>query len=88
MKQFVKAFDKEGKCFEYLSNTFPGISIEKKKMEVFDGPDIKKLVKDLYLIESMNEFESREWTYFKSVIQNFLGNRKANNCKQLVDELI
>ena len=30
MKQFVEALDKEGKCFEYLCNTFPGISIDKK----------------------------------------------------------
>ena len=32
MKQFVKALNKEGKCFEYLCNTFPGISIDKKKI--------------------------------------------------------
>ena len=30
MKHFIKAFDKEGKCFEYLANTFTGISIERK----------------------------------------------------------
>ena len=35
MKQFAKALSKEGKSFEHLSNTFPGISIEKKKMGFF-----------------------------------------------------
>ena len=29
MKQFIKILDKEGKCFEYLGNTFTGIGIEK-----------------------------------------------------------
>ena len=55
MKQFVEA----------------GISIEKKKMGIFDDPDIRKLVKDPHFIESMNDVESRAWTSFKSVIQNF-----------------
>ena len=30
MKLFVKALNKEGKYFEYLSNTFTGITLEKK----------------------------------------------------------
>ena len=30
MKHFIKAFDKEGKCFEYLVNSFTVISIERK----------------------------------------------------------
>ena len=31
MKQFVKALDKEGGCFLYICDAFPGLSIEKKK---------------------------------------------------------
>ena len=30
MKHFIKAFDKESKFFEYLGNSFTGISIERK----------------------------------------------------------
>ena len=30
MKHFIKAFDKAGKCFEYLGNSFTGISTEIK----------------------------------------------------------
>ena len=56
-------------------------------MKIFDGPDIRKLVKDPPFIKSMNDVESRARTSFKSMIQNFLGNRKASNCRQLVDEL-
>ena len=31
MKQMVKALDKDGACFQYISNAFPGLSEEKKK---------------------------------------------------------
>ena len=58
-EQFSKALDKEGKCFEYLCNNFPGISKEKKKMEIFDAPDIGKFLKDPHFIESINNVESR-----------------------------
>ena len=42
------------------------------------------LAKDPHFIASVNDVESRAWTSFKSVIQNFLRNRKANNCGQLL----
>ena len=43
MKQFVKALDKDGDCFNYIFKTFSGISIEKLKnlkTGIFDGPQI------------------------------------------------
>ncbi|GFW51248.1 uncharacterized protein TNCV_3595301 [Trichonephila clavipes] len=46
MKQFVKALDKEGKCFKYLCEQFPGLSDAKLKEGIFVGPDIRKLLKD------------------------------------------
>lgn len=71
-KQLAKVSDKKGKCFEYQCNTFPGISIEKNKIEIFDCPDIRKLAKDPHFIESVNDVASRAWTFSKSVIQNLL----------------
>ena len=41
MKQFVKALDKDGDCFNYIAQTFPGLSIEKLKGGIFDGPNSK-----------------------------------------------
>ena len=32
MKQFVKALSKEGECFKYLGNKFPGLSEKKRKV--------------------------------------------------------
>ena len=46
MKQFVKALDKEGRCFRYLCSKFPGVSDEKLKAGVFDGPQIRILMRD------------------------------------------
>ena len=71
-KQLAKVSDKKCKCFEYQCNTFPGISIEKNKIEIFDCPDIRKLAKDPHFIESVNDVASRAWTFSKSVIQNLL----------------
>ena len=35
MKQFVKALDKEGDCFQYICKAFPGLSNEKLKAGIF-----------------------------------------------------
>ncbi len=45
MKQFVKALSKEGECFKYLVNMFPGLLEAKIKEGVFVGRDIRKLFK-------------------------------------------
>ena len=31
MQQFVKVLDKDGACFQYISDAFPGLSKEQKK---------------------------------------------------------
>ena len=46
MKQYVKALSKEGDCFRYLCAAFPELSEEKLKAGVFDGPQIRKMIKD------------------------------------------
>ena len=38
MKQFVKACDKDGDCFNYIAKTFPGISMEKLKAAILMDP--------------------------------------------------
>ena len=54
MKQFVKALDKDGDCFKDICDDFPGLSVEKKMVGVFDGPQIRKLLKDDQFLTSMN----------------------------------
>ena len=88
IKQFVKALDKNGDCFKYICNAFPGLSDEKLKAGVFNGPDIRKLVKDPDFVNSMNDVEKRTWCAFVAVVKNFLGNNRAANYSDLVEELL
>ena len=41
MKQFVKALDKDGNCFNYITKTFPSFGTDKPKASIFDGPQIR-----------------------------------------------
>ncbi|GBM57446.1 hypothetical protein AVEN_24217-1 [Araneus ventricosus] len=55
VKQFVKALSIEGDCFKYLISAFPSLSFQKIKAGVFDGPQIRQLVKDEHFIGKMTE---------------------------------
>lgn len=88
MKQYVKALDKISPCFVYLSRKFPGLSNEKLKAGIFDGPQIRLLMKDNDFIRSMNNLEAAAWTSFVAVVKNFLGNQKAENYEELVQNLL
>ncbi|KAI6651178.1 hypothetical protein LOD99_5529 [Oopsacas minuta] len=88
MKQFIEALDKDRYCFKYIRNYFPGISEEKKKAGIFEGPQIRKLLRDNCFKDSMNEEEKRAWQAFSNVVYNFLGIKKASNYKELVTELV
>ena len=88
MKQFVKALDHDSDCFKYISAAFPGQSEAKKKGGIFDGPQIRNLMKDPHFISSMSAEEGRTWKSFKDVYNNFLGNNKSANCKNVVEDLM
>lgn len=88
MKQFVKALDTNESCFAYIGRKMPQISTEKLKAGIFDGPQIRQLIKDPAFVESMNEAERKAWLSFVEVVRNFLGNRKAENYVQLVNEML
>ena len=88
MKQFVKALNKDGSCFMYICRSFPVLSDEKLKAGVFDGPQIRTLIRDKEFVKSMNAIESAAWNSFVEVVQNFLGNHKASNYKQLVMHML
>ena len=82
MKQFVKALDKDGEWFQYIRKAFPGLSMEKLKAGIFDGPQIRQLIKDENFQYSMNEVESAVWSAFVEVVKGFLGNHKVENYKE------
>ena len=84
MKQFVKALNKKGTCFEYTCCKFPGLTIEKLKAGIFNGPQIRKLMKDHSFPSSMSKEEFYAWDAFVKVVNNYFGNKKTSNYKELV----
>ena len=79
IKQFTKALDKNGD----LCRAFPGLTMEKLKVGIFDGPQIRQLIRDPEFENSMNEVELEAWKAFVMVVKNFLGNNKARNYAEL-----
>ena len=88
MKQLVKALEKDGDCFKYICMKFPGLTIEKLKAEIFDGPQIRKLLNYANFCNFMNPAELSAWTAFTNVMKFFLGKTKAPNYKELVKTLL
>ena len=84
----MKALDKDGDCFNYITKTFPGLSMEKLKAGFFDGPQIRKLMQDQIFTAHMTVAETAAWCSYVSVIQEFLGNTKASNYWNLVDMML
>ena len=79
IKQFTKALDKDGDCFTYLCQAFPGLTMEKLKAGIFDSPQIWQLFRDPDFENSMNEVELEAWKAFFLLVKNFLGINKARN---------
>ena len=61
MKQFVKALDKNDDRFNYFAKIFPGLSMEKLKAGIFDGPQSRKLMQDQTFTVRMTEAEKAAW---------------------------
>lgn len=82
MKQYVKALDKdEHYCFRYLWSTLPGRSKEKLKAEIFVGPKIWKMIRDNDFLASVTRHA------FVDLVNILLGDRKADNYTELLNEL-
>ena len=60
----------------------------KPKAGIFDGPQIRQLINDPHFITSMNEIESCALSSLVLVVKNFLGNKKADNYTQLVEDML
>ena len=88
MKQSIKALVRDGYCFHYTCSTFPKVSDEKKKAGIFDGPQIRTLLKDKHFMARITAVEARAWVAFTNVVQSFLGNKKDDNYEEIVDELL
>jgi hypothetical protein len=88
MKNFVKALDMNGPAFTYLHEEFQRLTAEKTKAGVFIGPQIKKLFQHRHIEYILSANEKTAWKSFQNVSTGLLGNVKAANIRQLVDDLL
>jgi len=88
MKNYVKGMDKTGHGFEYLSNKFPNVSDANIKEDTFIGPQIRERIQDKQFNEDLNETERNAWLSFKRICKDFLGNHKAANYQDVVQNLL
>lgn len=89
IKQFVKALkSRESNAFTYLAVKFPKLSESKIKEGVFDGPQIRTLLKDQQFQKHMSAEENAAWESFRAVVTKFLGNVKDPNFKEIVGDLV
>ena len=79
MKNFVKAMNKTDEAFKYLTRKCPRVSEAKIREGVFVGPQIRKLLHDDKLLCALHGKEKAAWLAFKSVVDNFLGNKISEN---------
>lgn len=70
----------------YLINTkFKGILTEQKILEgTLNGPQLRDLLEDEKFKKLLTKTEAAAWKAFKDVCDNFLGNHRADNYKDLV----
>lgn len=89
MKNFVVALDRDGDGFQYLKEKFGTLKTEAKiKAGVFIGPEINKLIHDETFRNKLNRLELAAWDAFALVVENFLGNKRAENYTELVDNML
>jgi len=88
MKNFEKSMDKTGRGYEYVRNKFSNASDAKIKEGISLGPQIRELIQDKQFDEDLNETERNAWLPFKRICKDFLGNHKAANYQDIVQDLL
>jgi len=87
MKNFVKVMDRTGSAFKYVAEKFPRLSEAKIKEGGFVGLQIRKLFRDDMFNILLQGDEKKTWDAFRLVTANFLGNIRAENYKELIEDM-
>jgi len=88
MKNYVKAMDRNCVAFLHLRLKFLLLSDAKIREGVFTYPDLHSLLCDEVFEGIITGDEQRAWHAFREMVTSFLGNRRADNYKDLVEELL
>ena len=87
-KNFVKALKNNAGEMKYLEKKFPKISNAQIKEDNFVGTQMRELLNDDKFSGTLNAKELEAWDNFKLLCENFFGNYKSPNYKDLVANLL
>ena len=79
--------NKDGDSFQHISALFPFFS-EAKKAGIFTGAQVRLTLQCKELEDKMTTREAETWKAFRAVIQNFPGNKRSDDYKLLVNNLM
>jgi len=88
IKKNLKPTNQEEASFTCLREKFPRLSEVKLKEGIFIGTQIRDIIKDEHFDKLIQGDEKAVWDSFKFVVKVFLGNRKAQNYDELVNNLL
>lgn len=89
IKNFVKAMAYDSDGFKHLKEKFGAKKTDAKlKAGIFVGPEIRELICDKEFRNKLTSLELTAWDSFVQVVQNFLGNHRAENYEELVDNML
>ena len=77
-----------GSAFKYLAEKFPQLREAKIKEGVFVGGQIRKLFRDDMFYNLLQGDEKKDWDAFRLVSTNFVGNIRAENYKDLIENTL
>ena len=78
--------DREGSGFAFLQEKFPRISMKKLKVGIYDGPQIRELMKDPMFDEALSKVELSAWQSLKLIATNFRENRRSAEYEKEIEE--
>lgn len=89
ISQFVKKLDPESDAFTFLQQLFNRKSAAKLAAGIFNGPEIRKLLKNSsQFCQFLNPVEKAAFLSFESICKNFLGKHRSSNYKTIAKELV
>jgi hypothetical protein len=87
MKNFVKPMDRTGSAFKYLAENSLDSAKRKLQKGAFVGPQIRRLFRDVMFNSVLQGYEKKASDAFRLVLTNFLGNIRAENYKELTEDM-
>ena len=88
VKQFIKALDSNSEVLTLIRQMFPKLSEAKVKGGIFTRPEIQMMLQSEELVNVMTLEERIARESFRRVVQWFLGNKRSENYKELIDNFI